>query len=287
MSYAPTLILTVFLLFSCTTPEGKSENGYQNSPALDILNTEGETIATRFSPPRGFERLSAETNSFAAYLRNLPLKPNGSLVNYYDGRNKSPRGVYCGVIDMEISNRDLQQCADAVMRLRGEYLYHSEQYDKIHFNFTNGFRVDYNNWKNGKRVKINGNKTSWVSSASPSNTYQDFRKYMELVFAYAGTLSLSKELKPTQLEDMQIGDVFIQGGSPGHAVIVVDMAINKSTGEKLFMLAQSYMPAQETQVLINPKNKNISPWYSLSFEGSLRTPEWTFEKGDLMRFPED
>ena len=46
---------------------------------------------------------------------------------------------------------------------------------------------------------------------------------------------------------MQIGDVLIQGGSPGHAVIVVDMAENPATGEKLYLLAQSYMPAQDIQ----------------------------------------
>ena len=46
-----------------------------------------------------------------------------------------------------------------------------------------------------------------------------------------------------ELSEMQIGDVFIRGGSPGHCVIVVDMAVHQETGEKLFMLAQSYMPA--------------------------------------------
>ena len=40
---------------------------------------------------------------------------------------------------------------------------------------------------------------------------------------------------------MQIGDVFLKGSLPGHCVIVVDMAENNETGEKLFMIAQSYM----------------------------------------------
>jgi hypothetical protein len=50
---------------------------------------------------------------------------------------------------MEIGNKDLHQCADAVMRLRAEYLWNEERYDKIHFNFTNGFRVDYTKWIEG------------------------------------------------------------------------------------------------------------------------------------------
>lgn len=54
---------------------------------------------------------------------------------------------------------------------------------------------------------------------------------MDIIFAYAGTLSLENELIPVDLSDMEIGDVFIQGGSPGHAVVVVDIAVNESTAK--------------------------------------------------------
>ena len=85
---------------------------------------------------------------------------------------------------------------------------------------------------------------------------------------------------------MKIGDVFIQKGNPyGHAVIVVNMAMEKQTGRKLFMLAQSYMPAQDIQILINPGQSEISPWYTLK-KGSVVTPEWTFHTSDLRRFDE-
>ena len=50
------------------------------------------------------------------------------------------------------------------------------------------------------------------------------------------------------------------------------------------MLAQSYMPAQQTQLLINPNDDNLSPWYSLDFGDNLRTPEWIFSKDQLKRF---
>ena len=119
-----------------------------------------------------------------------------------------------------------------------------------------------------------------------SNLYEDFRNYMTLVFAYAGTLSLEKELTPVSIEDMQIGDVFIQGGSPGHAIIVIDMAANKETGNSIFLLAQSYMPAQDIHILKNPTKSDFSPWYSLSFEDDLFTPEWTFTRNNLRRFDE-
>lgn len=101
---------------------------------------------------------------------------------------------------------------------------------------------------------------------------------------FAGTLSLSKELKPKDLSDIEIGDVFIYGGTPGHAVIIVDMAIHELTGERIFMMAQSYMPAQDIHVLKNIENESISPWYSSQIDNLLSTPSWTFESNELMSF---
>jgi hypothetical protein len=248
-----------------------------------IIDPNGKTLETRFSPPMGYTRIAVAENSFGAYLRNLPLKADGAKVLYYDGTEKN-RDVYDAVVDLPIGKRDLHQCADAVMRLRAEWLYSEKRYEEIHFNFTNGFRVDYSEWMKGKRIAVEGNKTYWVQSAQASNTYKDFWNYMEIVFSYAGTLSLSKELKPIAVSEMQIGDVFIKGGSPGHAVIVVDMAEDTVNQKKVFLLAQSYMPAQETQILKNPNDDNTSPWYSLDLGEELTTPEWSFTSQQLMRF---
>lgn len=252
------------------------------------LAAPGTTIATRFLPPEGYQRVPAAENSFAHYLRHLPLKPNGTLVKYHDGSIKTRPGVYAAVVDMDIGNSDLQQCADAVMRLRAEHLYRQKQYGKIHFRFTNGDNAAYTHYANGHRASVLGNKVTWKKSAGKDYSYHTFRNYLNLVFMYAGTLSLSKELLPVaSVREMQIGDVFIKGGSPGHAVIVADMVQHTQTGEKLFLLAQSYMPAQETQVLQNPNSAALNPWYSADFEGRLVTPEWIFEPNQLKRFVEE
>lgn len=264
-----------------TSLEETHKEDFQKS----VINTEGLTIQDRFNVPEGFERVSVAEGSFAKYLRNLPLKPHGSVVHYYDGREKG-RDVYDAVIDMDVGERDLQQCADAVMRLRAEYLYNKGLYDKIHFNFTNGFKADYSTWRNGNRIAVEGNNAYWVKRAGYSEDYTVFRQYMDMVFAYAGTLSLSMELDKVSIEAMEIGDVFMKGALPGHCVIIVDMAENKSTGEKLFMIAQSYMPAQDIQVLKNYGDNIISPWYGSDFGEELNTPEWTFNKEQLMRFKE-
>ncbi len=52
------------------------------------------------------------------------------------------------------------------------------------------------------------------------------------------------------------------------------------------MIAQSYMPAQDIHVLKNLNNPEISPWYDSNFGDKLYTPEWTFDKSQLMRFYE-
>lgn len=275
--YALAAIL-ILALGGCTVKPGQT--GPSSSVAVD---PEAHTLAGRFSAPPGYERVAAEDNSFGAYLRTLPLKEHGTKVKYYSGETKN-RDVYEAVIDLDTGKRDLQQCADSIIRLRAEYLYWGKKYDDIHFNFTSGFPCEYAKWREGYRVVVRGNSAAWVKTAAYSGDYKAFRAYLDTVFAYAGTLSLEKELVLVSVDDMQIGDIFIQGGSPGHCVIVTDMAVKTENGEKIFMLAQGYMPAQDMHILKNPQNTAWSPWYSANFGAELNTPEWTFQKADLRRF---
>jgi Domain of unknown function (4846) len=252
--------------------------------SLSIYGQKPETVQTRFKPPMGYERTAEPINSFGYFLRNLSLKPKSSVVKHFDGSLKSKSNVYDAVVDLPIGNRDLHQCADAVMRLRADYFYSQKQFENIHFNFTNGFKAEYSRWRNGERIKVNGNQTTWIRTTKLSKDDASYWKYLEQVFTYAGTASLSKELKISNLQDLKIGDVFIKGGFPGHAVIVIDVAVQKQSKKKIFLLAQSYMPAQEIQILKNNNNASLSPWYSADFEGDLQTPEWTFTKAEFKKF---
>ena len=280
-----TMLLLLFVaLCGCTILHGQPEPDPADTAVKKVtVNPTAVILEERFQVPPGYERVAAEEHSFGAYLRALPLKTHGARVRYYNGEIKN-RDVYEAVVDLDVGSRDLQQCADAVIRLRAEYLYKEKRYSDIHFNFTSGFTAEYAKWREGYRVVLRGNDASWAKTAAPSTDYTDFRKYLDTVFAYAGTLSLSRELAPAKVEDMQIGDVFIQGGSPGHCVMVVDLAEKRETGEKIFMLAQSYMPAQDIHILKNPGSADLSPWYSIDFGDELNTPEWTFNKEDLKRF---
>lgn len=268
-----------YILISVIHPMNTESEALPPAPTNSISNT----IKDRFPPPDEYNRVDESEESFGAFLRNLPLKPKGSLVTFYNGEQKSNNYVYDAVVDLPIGKRDLHQCADAVMRLRADYLYAQKRYDDIHFNFTNGFTAEYSRWKNGERISVNGNTVKWRSGAQASASPESYWKYLEMVFAYAGTASLEKELTSISTEEANIGDVFIQGGFPGHAVIIVDKCQHQETGEVLVALAQSYMPAQEIQVLLNPNSKAHTVWYNLKNE-ELNTPEWTFTKNDLKRF---
>ncbi len=252
-------------------------------PSSTIKHSEGMTVETRFSPPEGCTRDSLSAGSFGAYLRNLKLLPDGSPVVLYDGTEQDVQR-HAAILDMDIGKRDLQQCADAIMRIRAEYFFSRKKYAKIGFHFVNGFYAEYLRWASGERIGIKGNKAYWYGNKPEDYSYSNFRDYLIMVYSFAGTPSLEKELKPRKVETLEIGDVFIQGGSPGHAMLVIDVAKNEK-GSKMFMLAQSYMPAQSIHIVKNPGNTNLSPWYALdAIETSLETPSWRFYPSNLKSF---
>ncbi len=250
---------------------------WQSRPALSA-----DTLAARIAPPAGFTRVPAAPGSWAEWLRRLPLKPAGAKVNLYTGAEKWRQDAHAAVIDIDVEKRDLQQCADAVMRLRAEWLWSVGRQRDIAFDYTDGGRVAFSRWAKGERPSSSGK--SWRSSAKPDASYASFRKYMTQVFVYAGTYSLARELKRVALEDIAIGDVLIRGGFPGHAVLVADMASN-AEGDKRFLLVQSYMPAQDMHILKDPAGTADSPWYAMPSGEQIVTPEWTFTRDQLRRWP--
>jgi len=228
----------------------------------NIVDVDGKTVITRFNTPVGFERVKSD--SWGEYLQNLPLKPNGSKVKHFDGTYKSNTSAYCAVVDLPLKGNRNHQCADAVMRLRAEYLFSQKRYDEIEFVYVSGKVANYKTYLKGR-------------TATKDNLWS----YLCGVFAYANTYSLNKQMTSKQTKDLSIGDVFIIGGFPGHVVIVVDKCINDK-GEVKFMLAQSYMPAQDIQILVGDNGED--PWYSLDFGEYLNSSEYTFSKDDLKTF---
>ena len=262
--------------------EGPAAKANPVHPWLSSPATQ-RTLTSAIPPPTGFTRVTKAPGSFAAWLAELPMRADGAPVLLFNGARKWRQDAHVAVVDIDVGSRDLQQCADAIMRLRAEWQWATRRHREIGFNYTGGGRVSWARWAKGERPSQDGKR--WSAKGRADSSYASFRRYMNQIFSFAGTYSLERELKPVVLEAMQIGDVFIKGGFPGHAVIVADMAENAQTGEKRFLLLQSYMPAQDIHVLKNPADPDGSPWYALNFDGDLRTPEWTFARNSLKRWP--
>jgi Domain of unknown function (4846) len=211
--------------------------------------------------PAGFTRVKEGPDSFGSWLRQVPLKKD-KTVYLYNGSVKANQLAQYAVIDISTGKKDLQQCADVVMRLRAEYLFSQKKYKEIAFMDYSG---KWYTWNNG------GDRAA-------------FDQYLQNVFGWCGSASLEKQLKRVNaFDEIQTGDVLVMGGFPGHAVTVIDMAIS-ARGEKIFMLAQGYQPAQDMHVLVNMNEPGISPWYRIPEGEEVYTPEWTFKKTHLRRW---
>lgn len=247
------------------------------------INPEGTTLESRFPAPEGFSRVYQEEGSFGSFVRNFSLLPDGEPVRLYDGRLKGNQGAAAAVFAMPVlESGDVQQCADSVMRMYAEYFWHSGQPEKIGFHFVNGFWFDYPTYRDGGRVKVNGNSVSWSQSASYDDSYEAFERYLFIAFSYSSTLSMWEESKPADIGDVRIGDVFLRGASPGHVVMVADVC-EDGQGRKAFLLAQSYMPAQQFHVLNNPLHRE-DPWYYVDeVVYPFATPEYSFDEGSFRR----
>lgn len=244
-----------------------------------LIDTSGHTLKSRIKCPKGFVRIEDSVSGYTDYLRNLPLKPSGDDVLLYNGKLKNVM-VHCAVIDQPIRNKDLQQCADSGIRLYATYLYTTQQYEKIHFNFTNGQSCAYVKYAEGFRMKFEGNNAVWYKSKGKDYGYETFLDYLDLVYMYAGSFSLSEELTPRPINEITPGDLFIYPGFPGHVVIVMDVCENIQTGEKLFLTAQGFTPAQEIEILINMEDQKINPWYTIP-EEIINTPQFNFTTEQL------
>lgn len=254
----------------------------QENEAYSVVNSEGGTLESRFSVPEGYERIECGEEAFGVFLRNYALLPDGQQVLLYNGEAKGRQKDHAAVFDMDLVEGDLQQCADSVLRLYAEYFYETKQYSRMNFQLSNGFLLSFDKWSQGMRVSVNGNDTSWVSSAQASDSQESFEGYLKFLFSYAGTLSMGRECSPADLAEVQPGDVFLYSGSPGHVVMVLDVCEN-AEGQRAFLLGQGYMPAQQFHVLKNPAHEEDPWYYTDEITYPFLTPEYTFDEGSFMR----
>ena len=161
------------------------------------------------------------------------------------------------------------QCADAIMRIRAGYFFKRKEYDKIVFkSASNTYRFN-----------------EYLLKRSTTDIQTVFNQFMETVYENCGTYNLSESLKPKKdITNIALGDVLVKGGSPGHAMIVMDVAENKKNHQRIYLLAQGYMPAQSIHVVINPMSNRLSPWYETDNEADIITPGYLFKPNQLKRW---
>ena len=275
-------IISIVSAFFISCGNGNSTQGLPTASSL--LIPEGAKIIERIKAPQGYIRTLNKNNTWKSYLQNLPLKPDGSKILDYRGNPISNQSEHVAVVDLEIGNKDLQQCADAIIRLRSDYLYSQKRVDEIKFHFTSGDLYSWKDHSSGIRPLVNGNKVSFSKKTGEDLSDGNYRKYLDIIFNYAGTISITKEMKKlNDNKEITAGVVMANPGSPGHALIVIDEAVNLK-GEKIFLLAQGYTPAQSIHILSNPFDQSISPWYKLDVSGNIITARYEFHNASLLKF---
>lgn len=214
--------------------------------------------------PKGYTRVEFEHGSYAEYLRNLPLKPQGSKIMLYTGGKARLQFLGAAVIDQKLFSDD-EQCADVTMRLRAEYLWEKGRYSEICFR------------------DIPKNKVQYTGGASR----KAFETYMRKVYGVCNTFSVYHETQPHSIKNVKPGDVFVyparSGRKYGHAVIVVDVAKSKS-GEIAVMCAEGNTPARDQHVVRN-LDSNCNPWFIFNGdEDVFEIGPYTFYKNELRHY---
>lgn len=249
-------------------------------------NTDAElfALAEKFPVPEGYQRVSVEKDSFGEWLRKMPVIERVDVLAYDGSPIQAPAAA---IVPIDVGRGDVQQCADSILRLYSEYRWHQKTQNSWAMHFTSGDLSSWKDWSSGKRFQISGSKVKQIQKGKSDSSYAQYQRWLHHTFLYAGTRSLHLDSKQVGLEqDIQPGDFFVTAGSPGHAILVLDVAQNFD-GKAIGLLGQGFMPAQEFHVLRNsaPQNKH---WFLLpkNQEDALHNPSWSsIPRTNIYRFP--
>lgn len=260
----------------------------QNKSLLNI-DAAGTTISERVIVPEGYIRPPFPETSFQDFLRTLPMKSADATVMKYDGYEKF-FNCYAAVLDVQFPmKKDLIHGEHAIQLLRSLYLYKNSKYDLIRYNYDDNRCIDFEEYGYGTRfVWQDSIYVKDENAASEDFSESAFLEYLNDLYNETTARGLQADTKDIAVSDLSVGDLFIQPGnqhSPGHAVLVVDMVVEPSSGERLVLLGQGYSPTQDIHIINNPYEEDISPWYRVNEdEHFFSTVQWTFRKKHCRRF---
>jgi hypothetical protein len=244
------------------------------------------SLDTYLQTPAGLTRVEVTPDSFAAWLRSLPVREDRDHVLSFRGRQVASPSAAVAVVDL--GRGDLQQCADSLLRLHAEYLWATGRAALAEYHFTSGHLSSWAAWVRGERVRVSGSQVETFSGSPRSSTHESFRAWLQQLFIYAGTMSLELDSQPVaSLGAVAAGDFFVLPGSPGHTVMVLDVAIDPN-GKRFGLIGQGYTPAQDFHVIASSFTEVIGQvWFPLP-EGeseTLHVPTWQpFPRSSARRF---
>ena len=245
-----------------------------------------ESLENRFPTPEGFDRVDLPSLGFGAWLRALPVDGGAPVVRTSTGRVIPAPAL--ATVPLDLGRGDLQQCADSALRLYAEYRWDTGRTEDMAFHFTSGDRSAWTDWVEGERFVVSGPRVQRTSRVPVEPTHAAYRSWLQHTFRYAGTRSLHHDTRPVEPSSpLRPGDVFVDPGSPGHAVVLLDVA-ESATGERIALIGQGFMPAQTFHVLKPELGHGHAGWFSLpsAASGVVKTPSWrAFSRADALRFP--
>jgi len=218
------------------------------------VNSSNAKTVSDIAAPEGYTRVNADADSYAFYLRSLPLSADRE-VKLWNGTTLPPNYYQqFAVVDLPLMfNEDLEQCADFSMRLWAEYLRSVDSLDYLAL------------------YDFYGRKKPFIKSN------KSFRDYLRWHMRYSNSYSIKLGAQPvSHLSKLQSGDMFVQNDSEesiGHVSVVIDQAINE-VNQQVYLVGYSFMPAQQFHIEQSSQEYGPQGWFTA--EGYYRYAEETF-----------
>lgn len=241
------LSLTVLFTLSCAPTNTSAEVEVWYKYGKRNYSVEN-SVRSKIPVPKGYKRIKTYKNSFAEWLRYLPVKSAGSAVLTYSGEALSDDYyTIWRVIDLPLYFRsDIEQCADWGYRFWYEYQIEAGFGDNLWMTDYNGNKKTYRQWKEGRK--------------NPS-----LKKFFKWVCNHANSYSQKKGLYEVEENALRPGDLIVQNqtGGIGHVSVIFDICENEK-GEKLYLVGYSFMPAQECHIEKADDEPGSGGWFTLA-----------------------
>lgn len=274
---ASSFIVTIFLLAGCDNvsprakllPVTRDTTAAVTYPWLSQKPDPITQLVNVITPKANYLRLTAMPGTFGEWVQHLPLKAGNPPVLTDDGIEAPNQFKHAAVVNIDAGKNNLQLSANAILRLRAEYLFSKDWLWQINFPTKSGTKVDFR---------------SWVKEKKLSPDHKALIEYLQELFPQTDATTLASMLKPVKdIRDMEPGDIMLKRDQPEFAVLVLDVVQDPATNARYFLLGTSHYPAQDFYVIINPSTTPITPWYPQANKES-GMPEGVFKAENLMRF---